>query len=91
MDNLTPHKNIRENTEELPQSGRTAFLRQRKKKRRGKNTQHMIPPTHELKTTGGVGIGIVLQQVLFPSNLNSNAAPNYKHMFGTHKGPLPYQ
>ena len=23
-------------------------------------------------------------------NLNSNAAPNYKHEFGTYRSPLPY-
>ena len=67
-----------------------------------KQTSYMKPPTHKQRTAteerfGTVsrktmGLGWGLKPVLLARNLtpNSDAAPNYNHLFGPHRDHLPH-
>ena len=75
-------KRRRDEEQTMTKQMKTTVAERKKNCKRGVNLEQLVE-----KTTG------VLKPVLFLWNItfNSDAFPNYKHMFSLHKGPLPHQ
>ena len=78
-------KNISKDTQEMPQSRNTPFPKHKKSTYKTTDAQ-----TKKHFNRGTTFERSVLKQFLLGARTTSDAAPNYKHMFGTRKGPLPH-